>query len=329
MSTTATALPLSKFARFSTDSLEFVREAMTQAYCRHGIWATERNPKLAARHHQVELQSASVNYLTYGADITVAASELPDFFLIDFPLAGRAIYQVAAREFACTARRCCIISPGYGVRARWSADCQLITIKFHRSAFERYLSDALECKLTEPLRFEPELDCSSGAGASLRELVSYLVFELDHADAVRHVPMWCRQMERTIATGLLSAQSHNYSEALEARCRRISPGYVRRAEAFIRANLANDIDVESISAAAGVPERTLFAAYRKYIGLSPIAHYRALRLQCARADLMQPGHHDTVASIACRWGFFHLGHFSRDYSSRFGEKPSETLKAHR
>jgi len=322
------ALPLSKFTRFCTDSLDFVREAMTRAYCDHGIWANERHPKLAARHHQVELYAASLNYLTYGADLTIAADELPDFFLVDFPLAGRAVYQVGSREFVCSEGRSCIISPGYGLRARWSADCELITLKFHRNAFERYLSDALECKVTEPLRFEPELDCSSGSGASLRELVNYLVFELDHADALRHSPLWCKQMERTIAMGLLSVQPHTYSEALQAKCSRVSPGYVRRAEAFIRANLTNGIDVESVAAAAGVPERTLFAAYRKYVGLSPIAHYRALRLQGARRDLQRAKAGDTVASVACRWGFYHLGHFSRDYSEHFGERPSETLKSH-
>ena len=181
--------------------------------------------------------------------------------------------------------------------------------------------------MTEPLHFEPELDCSSGSGASLRAMVNFLVFELDHEDQMRHAPLWCRQMERTMALGLLSAQPHNYSDALRARGKRVSPGYVRRAEAFIRANLPNDIDVENICAVAGVPERTLFAAYRKYVGMSPIAHYRALRLQAARADLLQPKSGDTVAAIACRWGFYHLGHFSRDYYERFGEKPSETLRA--
>jgi transcriptional regulator GlxA family with amidase domain len=153
---------------------------------------------------------------------------------------------------------------------------------------------------------------------------------LDQADALRHLPMWSRQMERSLAMGLLSAQSHNYAEALQSKCGSISPGYVRRAQAFIRANLSGGaIDMEQIAAAAGVPERTLFASYRKYVGLSPIAHYRALRLQGARSDLLNPRENDTVASIACRWGFYHLGHFSRDYTRRFGEKPSETLKAHR
>lgn len=323
------ALPLSKFTRFSTDSIEFVREAMTRAYCNHGIWTSEPHPKLLARHHQVELNAVSLNYLTYGAELTISAKELPDFFLVDFPLSGRASYRVNGRDFVTRAGSACIISAGCGLRASWSADCQIVTLKFRRVALERYLSEALECRITRPLIFEPELDCSSGAGASLRSLVGFFVGELDEADALRHLPMWSRQMERSLAMGLLTAQSHNYAEALQSKCGSVSPGYVRRAQAFIRANLAGGaIDMDQVVAAAGVPERTLFASYKKYVGLSPIAHYRALRLQCARSDLLDPKGNDTVASVACRWGFYHLGHFSRDYTRRFGEKPSDTLKAH-
>lgn len=326
----STLPPLSKFARFSTDSLDFVRQAMTQAYCHHAISSDKTQRKIAARHHQVELNSVSLNYLTYGSEITVVANELPDFFLVDFPLSGHAAYRVNSRDFYCDEGRGCIVSAGYGVRATWSADCQITTLKFRRSALERYLGDALECRITKPLRFEPEIDCSAGPGASLRALVHFLVAELDQADAVRHLPLWSRQMERSLAIALLSAQPHNYTEALQSKCNTISPGYVRRAQAFIRANLAGGtIDMKQIAAAAGVPERTLFASYRKYVGLSPVAHYRALRLQAARSDLLNPQENDSVASIACRWGFYHLGHFSRDYVQRYGEKPSTTLNAHR
>lgn len=34
----------------------------------------------------------------------------------------------------------------------------------------------------------------------------------------------------------------------------------------------------------------------------------------------------TVMGIATNWGFWHMGHFCRDYKSLFGKSPSETLK---
>ena len=320
--------PLSKYTLLETDSVEAVRDAMTRAYCRHQVYVIHGQSKLAARHSQATLSALSLNYLTYGMEIIISASELPDFFLLDFPLSGRCSYRVGAREFVCAAGRGCVVSPGLSLRSTWCSDTELIAVKVPRAVLERHLTDALERPLTEPLRFEPEFDCSSGARASLRALVEFLVTELDRYDALRHSPLWCAQMERAMALGLLSAQRHNYTEALEAKITDAGPRYLSRAEAFIRANLANEIDIAAIASAAGVPERTLFAAYRKHKGLAPMAHYRALRLQAARDNLAHPQSQDTVASIACRWGFYHLGHFSRDYYRRFGEKPSETLRTH-
>jgi transcriptional regulator GlxA family with amidase domain len=33
----------------------------------------------------------------------------------------------------------------------------------------------------------------------------------------------------------------------------------------------------------------------------------------------------SVAGVAAKWGFTHLGRFSRQYQAAFGEKASETL----
>jgi AraC-like DNA-binding protein len=76
-----------------------------------------------------------------------------------------------------------------------------------------------------------------------------------------------------------------------------------------------------------VSERTLQYAFREILGMSPITYLKRLRLHRARKDLRHSV--DTGASvteIAMRWGFWHLGEFSRDYKDCFSELPSETLK---
>lgn len=323
------AAPLTKFQRFATDNLEFVRGAMTAAYCRHGIRTWERQPRIAARHNQADLGAISFNFLTYGVRLTVDVPEMPDFFLIDFPIAGTMNYRVRSREFSCASGQCSIVSPGSYLRSEWLQESQLITVKIDRRAVERVLAQMLERSLAKPICFEPVLDCTQGTGASFRALIDFLVAELDHIDAVRHAPLWSRQLQRTVISGLLSTQRHTYSQELDAHCSTASPKCVRRAEAFIRENLTNAISIEDIVAATGVPERTLFATYKKFRGMTPMTHHRSLRLQAARADLLAAGAHATVAAIACKWGFYHLGHFSRDYAARFGEKPSVTLQINR
>jgi AraC-like DNA-binding protein len=41
----------------------------------------------------------------------------------------------------------------------------------------------------------------------------------------------------------------------------------------------------------------------------------------------QPANGESVATIAARWGFTHLGRFAIDYRRRFGSYPSQTLRA--
>ncbi|MGH8140825.1 MAG: AraC family transcriptional regulator [Steroidobacteraceae bacterium] len=324
-----TVAPLTKFQRFATDDLEFMRGAMTAAYCRHGIRTSERQPRIAALHNQADLGALSFNYLTYGVRLTVDVPEMPDFFLIDFPIAGSLNYQIRSRSFSCALGQCSITSPGSYLRSEWLRETQLITLKIDRGAVERVLAQMLERAITKPICFDPVLDCTQGTGASFRALVDFLIAELDQIDAVRHAPLWSRQLQRTVISGLLTTQRHTYSQDMAAHNSTASPRCVRRAEAFIRENLANTISIEDIVAVTGVPERTLFATYKKFRGMTPMTHHRSLRLQAARVDLLAARAQDTVASVACKWGFFHLGHFSRDYAARFGEKPSVTLQLNR
>jgi AraC-like DNA-binding protein len=96
---------------------------------------------------------------------------------------------------------------------------------------------------------------------------------------------------------------------------------VRRAEAYIRANLADDIDLAEIARAAGVSERTLQASFRRHRKVSPMHFVRNLRLDIARERILSGA---TIADAAFDSGFAHQGRFAKYYSERFGELPSSS-----
>lgn len=79
----------------------------------------------------------------------------------------------------------------------------------------------------------------------------------------------------------------------------------------------------------GVSVRTLEYCFAEAIGLTPSVYIRNIRLNRARRDLRAttPGDH-TVAEIAMKWGFWHLGRFATFYRQLFGESPSQTLRHH-
>lgn len=66
--------------------------------------------------------------------------------------------------------------------------------------------------------------------------------------------------------------------------------------------------------------RSLEYAVKTHIGLSPKKYMRAINLNRVRFDLLNSNH--SINSIANRWGFWHMGQFSKDYKALFGELPT-------
>jgi AraC family ethanolamine operon transcriptional activator len=99
---------------------------------------------------------------------------------------------------------------------------------------------------------------------------------------------------------------------------------VRRAEDYMQANRAEPLSVLELCRELGVSERTLHYAFQEVRGTSPMAYFRALRLNAVRQELRAAADTATVHEIAQRWGFWHTGEFAADYQRLFGELPSQT-----
>lgn len=111
--------------------------------------------------------------------------------------------------------------------------------------------------------------------------------------------------------------------------RRRPPGgmaaLARRAEDYLLTNLEAPLTIRDLCQAVGASERTLHLAFRQYLGTTPKAHLKVLRLNAVRRDLRLAPSGTGVMDVAMRWGFFHAGWLSQDYRRMFGESPSKTL----
>lgn len=110
-----------------------------------------------------------------------------------------------------------------------------------------------------------------------------------------------------------------------------APRAVRRAVAYLEEHALEAVSVPDVAAAARISVRSLQALFRRHLGVSPVEHLHAIRLEAAHRDLLGgfDGDEATVHAVAERWGFGNSGRFARLYQDRFGERPSETLRAQR
>jgi len=107
-----------------------------------------------------------------------------------------------------------------------------------------------------------------------------------------------------------------------------TPQPLRRALVFIDEHAGDPITLDEIAMAARLSPRGLQAAFRRHLETTPLAYLRSVRMDRAHRHLQgaDPGDGVSVAAVAAKWGFTHLGRFATEYRRRFGVYPSQTLR---
>ena len=104
-------------------------------------------------------------------------------------------------------------------------------------------------------------------------------------------------------------------------------GRVRQAVEFMHAFAHTPITTTDVAEHVGLSVRGLQQAFQRQVGTAPNALLRGIRLDRVHEELQRASAAETtVASVAVRWGFAHLGRFSAAYAARFGQYPRDTLQ---
>ena len=100
----------------------------------------------------------------------------------------------------------------------------------------------------------------------------------------------------------------------------------RLAREFIEEHYWQTVRLEDLCRVTGVGIRSLQRAFRDYFGATITDYLKAVRLNEARRELASADpSSESVARIALKHGFTHLGRFSIAFRECFGESPRKTL----
>lgn len=89
----------------------------------------------------------------------------------------------------------------------------------------------------------------------------------------------------------------------------------------------DNFNVLELANAADVTVRQLQHSFTQFTGITPSAWLRLRRLNAAHRDLLRAAPEETtVAEVAMRWSFWHLGRFAEAYKALFNEAPKVTLQ---
>lgn len=318
--------PLSAHGAFQSTDLGQFRSYLSSTYCDHKIHQKASACGLNAIHNRVPLTSMSLNYLQYGADVEIDPESFDEFYMLELPQTGSVQLKYGEQDLLNVPGRAVILSPERRIKSRWSADCGQRMIKIAKGSVEKVATILLGRVLPQTVVFDPMLDLGAHPGQSIQRLSTFLFDQYEVEPGVVALKDVSRELEQALITALLLGQPNTASEALEARCSSATPRHVKKVVDYIEEHLGEDISLAELVLISSVSQRALYSGFERFIGMPPNAYIRNRRLEKARDDLLLADGSQTVAQIAMRWNFNHLGRFSTEYKKRFSESPSETLQ---
>ena len=314
--------PLHRFPMFWTSDPEELRHfgSTLLGAARIDLGDTDR---FEARVNLIKLPEIG---LAFGATSCHLASDhvAADFIRLQIALKGRATTSAGGAVTDISARQLAITPSGIASRTVCEAGHERLTLRLSQDVLLQKATTLLGFKPKGELTFDSAIGVDEPYAQSLFQLLQFLAQQLDSM-ASRLPAAACRELEQAVQTTFLWASRHSFSPLLERQDREPAPGVVRRLEEFIEANWQDAITIDRLVAEAGVSARSIFRAFDRSRGYSPMAFAKSIRLRRAREMLMsgEPGVSVTATAFKCN--FASPGHFARDYRDAFGELPSETI----
>ncbi|ORX04873.1 hypothetical protein AWC29_13340 [Mycobacterium triplex] len=278
-------------------------------------------------HRVARIGPIAVAEVFFDSDVSTVRAELCDAFRVLVLVSGRMECVHAGVSLRPVLGNAVVAAPGGMTEARWGAGARVLTLLMDRWAVSDALSDALGRQVTSPVDFTPMMATTAAATQSWFKMVALLHEQLFRADSLLNRPLVGLPFVDSLVRGFLLAADHSLRDALTEGKGLAAPRAIRNAVEIIEENAHLPLTLSLIAARSCVSVRSLQLGFRRYLGVSPMAYVREVRLHRAHRTLLESDPSmTTVASVAHRWGFTHLGRFAAAHAARYRETPVETLR---
>jgi hypothetical protein len=228
------------------------------------------------------LRNTGLLYGTFGAALSFEFPPI-DFFCQLFPLRGTG--ETASGQVSSDLMRgtSAVTSADAPHQSKISADYAHLVLRIDATALTEKLAAMTGATIGEPLRMDPRQDFKHQAAKMLHQYIPLLAETLSGATPP-FPDWWMAQTEQLLMTLFLCGHQHNYSHLLEQDALEAALRQVKLAEEYIVANAQRDIRLEELAEVTGVSTLSLFTAFKKYRGYTPIEFIALAR---SRREKMQ------------------------------------------
>lgn len=327
---TFAALDFDRARVFQTRDLDEIRECSARALSPHSLSVVGTRNPLDARLDHLPLGELSLMRLRWGAPVAVDPDRLSGYYLLSMPTRGCAEFSLDRWRHTVTPLQAAVVSPSQRFHFQSQSDFEQVLLRVDRQAVENSWQALAGRPLPRTLTFDSALRTDGPGWQALQPVLQLLARSLPGAGRPGAGTHLLARVQDMVVLTLLTQLAHDQQGQLLPTAGAAPPACVRRAQDHMRAHLAEPLTASGLALACGVPLRTLQAAFQRSHGCGPMRWLREQRLDRVREALIAGGAEAApVTDTALRFGFTHLGEFSRHYRHKFGETPSQTVARHR
>lgn len=326
-----TSRPFRLHGGFRSSDLDEIRTVVGAAQHPVSVDLFGRAPRLRFQLHHHPLSRVALTHavLDHEGRLRVEAPPLESHYFLQIPLRGVAEARHGARAVTVAPEKAALLlSPGCETTMQGLDGFEEITLEIDASAVAGTWTDLTGEPTDRHISFEPTLRLDVEPGASIVRLTRFLIDEVSRPASALATSSALARLEEALILCLLQGQPHSSERTLRHRPTTATASVVGDAEAWMEAHAAEPITMTAVARAHGISLRSLQRAFERHRGYAPRGFLRRVRMRRARARLRLGGA-PTVTQVAFDLGFRHLGRFSVDYRTRFGESPSATLRRSR
>jgi AraC-like DNA-binding protein len=291
------------------------------------IESIPRDDVTVSRYSSGAIGPVSIGEVVFRDELRIECDDVGTGFYVQVPIAGRFTSRHRGVETTFSRLSAAVYRPGSPFAARWPGGLRALCVRIEATAVQAAMATLVGDRASRHVGFDPVIDTAGGYGRAWAELVYVLNRQLSAPGSLLREPLVAAPLADSLVNGFMLAATRTQPEALAAPAAAARPAPVRAAIDLIESDPRAPLTLSVLATHSGVSPRTLQKAFQRHLGISPMEYVRDVRLRRAHAELRAADPYgDSVAAVARRWGFSHLGRFAAAHEARFGQKPLRTLR---
>lgn len=275
----------------------------------------------------VRLGAVTISDAAIPGEVTASTGERGGYHVV-LGVTGRVRSEHREARVPVSRKMAAVYAPSGPASASWTGpDDHPLSVKVDARLLEDHLETLVGHPISRPIKVADFMITAGGAGRTWASLIRLIYHDATAGWPLGSHPLIMSRLHEAAMVGLLVAVEHPLRQQLLAPAPAMRPRPVKRAIDVIEAFPDRQLPITVVARMVGVSARTLQEGFRQHVGVTPMAYARRVRLARAHQDLREADpQRETVAAIAHRWGFTHLGRFAAAYQSIYCATPSQTLR---